>query len=201
LYDLDFNTVARAITFLSDPPYSRTADLGLGMRLILENGEFYIATLNAELPPVPDPQLTEMGSLRLPIPGQLHLAHGWLIVGKFVRDGEHAKEKALINSDPFQTWISLESRKQILTLRPRQSGDRFAPLGMHGQTAKISDFMINQKIPRRARAAWPLVCINSEIAWVPGFRLGENFKLSAATKNVVHLRLTREEVNSLEVDA
>ena len=33
---------------------------------------------------------------------------------------------------------------------------------------KISDFMINQKIPQRARAGWPLVCYGDEIVWVTG---------------------------------
>jgi len=178
----------------------RSAELGLGMRLILEDGKFYIATLKADLPLISDPQLPELGSLRMPIPGQLHLSHRWLIVARFVLDGDHAKEQALINNDPFQTWISLDNRNQILTLRPRQPGDRFAPLGMQGHTTKVTDFMINQKIPRCARAAWPLICVDGEIAWVPGFRLGENFKLTTATNDVVHIKLTRDVVNNLKVD-
>jgi len=200
LHDLDFNAVERAISFLSDPPHSRSAELGLGMRLILEDGKFYIATLKADLPLISDPQLPELGSLRMPIPGQLHLSHRWLIVARFVLDGDHAKEQALINNDPFRTWISLDNRNQILTLRPRQPGDRFAPLGMQGHTTKVTDFMINQKIPRCARAAWPLICVDGEIAWVPGFRLGENFKLTTATNDVVHIKLTRDVVNNLKVD-
>ncbi len=57
---------------------------------------------------------------------------------------------------------------------------------------KLSDFMVNVKLPRRARARWPIVCAGDKIVWVPGFRLGHPFRITERTKKVVSLRLVRE---------
>jgi tRNA(Ile)-lysidine synthetase-like protein len=43
-------------------------------------------------------------------------------------------------------------------VRARRPGDRFEPFGMDGHTMKLSDFFINEKLPQRAREAWPLLC-------------------------------------------
>ncbi|RPH59236.1 MAG: tRNA(Ile)-lysidine synthetase, partial [Chloroflexi bacterium] len=47
------------------------------------------------------------------------------------------------------------------------------------------------KLPRRARARWPLVCVDDEIAWIPGYRLGDKFKVTEKTQRVVKLTLKR----------
>jgi len=54
---------------------------------------------------------------------------------------------------------------------------------------KISDFMINQKIPQRARADWPLVCYGDEIVWVTGHQTGYPYRVTTQTRRVVNLRL------------
>ena len=54
---------------------------------------------------------------------------------------------------------------------------------------KLSDFMINNNLPRRARAGWPLVVSGEEIAWVPGYRMGENCAIEENTRQIVHLSL------------
>jgi tRNA(Ile)-lysidine synthetase-like protein len=50
-----------------------------------------------------------------------------------------------------------------LVLRTRQPGDRIAPPGLNGQTQKLSDWMINRKIPRQRRAHIPLIVTGAEI--------------------------------------
>ena len=78
-----------------------------------------------------------------------------------------------------------------LEVRGRRPGDRIRPLGMQGGSQKLSDLMINVKIPRRAREGWPLVLSGGEIVWVPGYRLAHPFRLRAGTRQVVRLRVTR----------
>jgi len=56
---------------------------------------------------------------------------------------------------PHQAWVDADTVGSPLYVRARRPGDRFAPLGMDGHTMKLSDFMINVKIPRRARDRWP----------------------------------------------
>jgi tRNA(Ile)-lysidine synthase len=74
-------------------------------------------------------------------------------------------------------------------VRPRRAGDSFSPLGMNRQTMKMREFYINVKIPRRARAKWPLVCAGEQIAWVPGFRLAHPFRITEGTKRVIKISI------------
>jgi tRNA(Ile)-lysidine synthase len=62
------------------------------------------------------------------------------------------------------------------TLRTPEPGDRYRPMGMAGR-AKVSDLMINAKIPARLRAVWPVITREEEIVWIPGFRVAEEWKV------------------------
>ena len=58
---------------------------------------------------------------------------------------------------------------------------------MNRQTVKLREFYINVKIPRRARAGWPLVCAGDQIAWVAGFRLAHPFRIQEKTERAVKI--------------
>jgi tRNA(Ile)-lysidine synthase len=76
-------------------------------------------------------------------------------------------------------------------VRSPRPGDSFKPLGMEGQTIKLSDFFVNIKVPKRARAKWPLLLVDDEIAWVMGLRLAHPYRLEQPTRYALHLRLKR----------
>ena len=63
-----------------------------------------------------------------------------------------------------------------LKIRARRPSDRFQPFGMNGHTVKLSDFMINQKIPVTERDRWPLVVSGEAVLWVCGYRVSEQAK-------------------------
>ena len=128
----------------------------------------------------------------LSVPGELDLGDGWFLRAEAPNSCEVAFTEARENRDPYQAWIDLGDRQPRLKVRPRQPGDRFQPFGMGDKSTKISDFMINRKIPQRARRAWPLVCLGDEIVWVPGFRLADPFRLTQKTHQAVHLSLQRK---------
>ena len=52
-----------------------------------------------------------------------------------------------------------------------------------------SDFWINNKIPRRAKARWPVIEIDHRIAWIPGFQPSDHFKVKPNTREVLVLKL------------
>jgi tRNA(Ile)-lysidine synthase len=62
---------------------------------------------------------------------------------------------------------------------------------MAERTMKLSDLFINLKIPKRFRKNWPVVCVDDEIAWVPGLRMGHRYRCTESTRRVLVLRLTR----------
>lgn len=56
---------------------------------------------------------------------------------------------------------------------------------------KVSDLMVNLKLPKRARKTWPLVCSADHILWIPGYRVSELALVKPGSISVVHLTLSR----------
>jgi tRNA(Ile)-lysidine synthase len=73
-----------------------------------------------------------------------------------------------------------------LIWRGRVEGDRYQPLGAPG-SAKLSDLLINRKIPAELREALPIVLTGSAILWVPGLPPAESARLSGPTKGALRL--------------
>jgi tRNA(Ile)-lysidine synthase len=97
-----------------------------------------------------------------------------------------AKEQAEENEDPFQVWLDARDLPDSFILRVRHHGDHFSPLGMDGHSQKLSDFFVNEKLPQRARDHWPLLCVDDEIIWVPGFRPAHRHRLKETTRDVLY---------------
>lgn len=53
-----------------------------------------------------------------------------------------------------------------VTLRTRQPGDRFQPMGMGGRSRKLKDWLIDRKIPAHLRDRLPLLCVDDSIGAV-----------------------------------
>jgi tRNA(Ile)-lysidine synthase len=98
---------------------------------------------------------------------------------------------AQANQDRFQAWLAADINNEVICLRTMRPGDRIQPMGMSKGTQKISDFMIDHKLPRRARRGWPLLWVGDKIAWVPGYHLGEGFQLSLTTQQAIHITLIK----------
>lgn len=76
------------------------------------------------------------------------------------------------------TWLNAELLEFPLTLRYRQDGDWFKPLGMKGKQ-KLSDFLIQQKVPMHEKEKVLVLCSADRIVWVAGRRIDEDFKINA----------------------
>ena len=75
-----------------------------------------------------------------------------------------------------------------LVVRPWQPGDAFYPLGMQ-QRKKLSDFLIDNKVPRPLKAQVWVVTSRGAIVWVIGHRIDDRFKVAARTQQVYEIRL------------
>jgi tRNA(Ile)-lysidine synthase len=76
-------------------------------------------------------------------------------------------------------------------VRTRREGERFRPLGMDG-TIKLSDYMINRRLPVDRRDEWPLVCCgeNGEtVLWVCGYAIAEQGRVREGTRQVVRVEM------------
>ncbi len=196
LRDIDFETIERAKEYIISPPKTASVDLTAGIYLMFEAERIWIVAKGAILPVFNWPQMLTGVELSLDVPGEVCLAHGWRL--KVEMAGIDALPAGYVeNDDPFQAWLSVEHLEMPLKVRTRRRGDRFQPLGMEMGSVKLSDLMINSRLPRRARSAWPLVCSKDAIVWVPGRRISHPARVVASTRHVVHLQLLRtgQEIN------
>jgi tRNA(Ile)-lysidine synthase len=193
LRDVDFQTIERGLASFSAGQGGSQCDLVAGLRLRVEGDQVWIYDRLADLPSQDWPQLGTSRQVSLEVPGSVQLQDGWVLCADFEEDSAIAHAQAGENSDQYQAWIDYDRLQPPLSLRRRKAGDRFKPLGLDGRSIKISDFMINLKIPVRARDHWPLVMSGEEILWVPGCRLAHPFRLTPDTRRAVHLHLDRRE--------
>ncbi len=65
-------------------------------------------------------------------------------------------------------------------------GDRMQPLGMKG-SRKLSDILVDTKVPRRQRDRVPVVRDRERIVWLAGVRMSEIHKVGPGTRNALRL--------------
>ena len=72
-----------------------------------------------------------------------------------------------------------------------QAGDVMCPLGMHGQSKKVSDLMAEAHIPVAERIAVPIIrsSATGPIVWVAGIRADERAKATPDTKVLLEVTL------------
>ncbi len=88
------------------------------------------------------------------------------------------------NPNPKIEFLDADQMPAKMTFRPWMQGDNFTPLGMNG-TMKISDFLINEKIPSVDKPNIIVLANGDEVIWVCGYRINENCKISEKTKKAV----------------
>lgn len=88
-------------------------------------------------------------------------------------------------------FLDREKLSLPLTVRNRRRGDHFFPLGGEGYT-RLKKFLINKKIPREDRDKIPLFISGGEICWVAGVQIGEGFKVTDTTQEVVIIGRERD---------
>jgi len=89
-------------------------------------------------------------------------------------------------TNPNLALVDADLLEKELQIKPWQPGDRFQPLGMT-QFKKISDFLIDQKVPIRQKEALMLVWSGDKIVWVVGHRLDNRFKITPSTQHIVEI--------------
>lgn len=193
LRDLDFEAVERAVRFVQAPPAARHLDLAAGLDLECERGSLVLKEHGARLPTSGWPQLPAGQELPIPVPGTAALSSGWQISAALEEVGLGGAQVPPGEDDPDQAWLDADLLEPVLLVRGRRPGDRFTPFGMGGRSIKVKDYFINEKVPQRARDAWPLLYSGGALAWIPGLRPAEDFRISAQTRRAVHLRLVRPE--------
>ena len=90
----------------------------------------------------------------------------------------------LTKSDPNIAFIDADKLTAPLTLRQKQTGDFFYPIGL-GVKKKLSKFFIDEKYSQVARENQWLLCSGEDIVWVIGKRLDDRFKITENTQRIL----------------
>ena len=92
-----------------------------------------------------------------------------------------------IDRNPANAVFDLDCLEFPLQLRSWQEGDRFNPLGMQSEK-KISDFLIDNKVPFALKKEVKVLVSGNKIAWVVGMRIADWAKLNPDSQKCLHIQ-------------
>jgi tRNA(Ile)-lysidine synthase len=115
-----------------------------------------------------------------------------------VAEVNHPGLKMLLRELPAEGYKIPKGRKTAaldygqlqfpLKVRPWKEGDWFVPLGMNGKK-KVSDFLINEKVPANLKSRILVVTSDKSIVWIVGYRPDNRFKVTEKTEKILELEI------------
>jgi len=181
LRDIGFEAIERGLRSLHDR--SRQTLIGQ-LELLPVRDDLILKSIAAPLT-FPDlPQLRTPSVRRLRIPGSVRLANNWGLELRSVRRGRQGGRRT------GRVRFDLDRLPDPLVLRPPRPADRLQPIGMRG-TLKLADLFINRKIPRQARALWPVLASGEDLIWIPELHRSRIAAPSSKSRRLLELSLVR----------
>lgn len=97
-----------------------------------------------------------------------------------------------IKADRMLAALDADKLKFPLKLRKWKPGDWFCPLGMT-KKKKLSDFMIDEKIPLNLKERVLVLTSGESVVWVVGHRIDERYKLTDKTTEVLEVKASQHD--------
>lgn len=193
LRDIGFNAIERGLAFAAQPSISGEIDLAARLNLSIVEDALIVKDWGAALPDwdkslLPDRSYVEP----LGLDGQVDLRHGWRITASLLSSIPADFMTLAEGLGENEAWLDFDCLRMPLTVRGRGVGERWQPLGLGGHSQKVSEFLINQKVPAHLRDLWPLVCSAEHIVWIAGIRPSESCKVTADTQTILCLSLEQD---------
>jgi len=168
------------------------ATLPMGLALRVGYDTLTIGDADESNPPPDEPLLWGDAGAPLPVewPGTTTLPESaWVLRAGLLEQWN--LDRITANPDPWSAYLDADALADPLMLRTRRPHDRFRPHGMEGHTVKVSDLMINLKIPQAWRDHVPLLVAGKEIIWMCGHRIAESVTVGPQTKRVTFFSFER----------
>lgn len=105
-------------------------------------------------------------------------------------------EGQALDKDPANAMLDKDLLTFPLHVRNWEEGDKFMPLGMR-KFKKVSDFLIDLKIPHIQKQRVKVLCSGANIAWLIGFRIDDRYKFSPYTRRVMYFKKKCDHVQSI----
>lgn len=187
LRDVTFVHVENARRVALEGETGQAATLPMGLEMTVGYETLNVGEAGSPGPPPDEPLLWTGDPLPVSVPGTTPLpASDWVLEAEPLQEWRMTR---ITNRDhPWTAYFDAETLEDPVVLRQRLPDDRFQPLGMGGHHVKVSDLMINLKIPEPWRSHVPLLVAAGEILWVCGRRIAETAKIGTETEAVVRFR-------------
>ncbi|MGD8996988.1 MAG: tRNA lysidine(34) synthetase TilS [Anaerolineae bacterium] len=190
LRDVTFVHVENARQVALAGETGKQATLPMALALTVGYETLIVGDAGEAGPPPDEPLLWSERTLSVPIPGTRPLPESdWILDASILKRWD--MEEITETDHPWTAYLDAETLARPIQLRPRRPGDRFRPQGMGGHSVKVSELMINLKIPQTWRDHVPLLVVAGEVLWVCGRRIAENAKVEAETQQVARFRFER----------
>ena len=96
-----------------------------------------------------------------------------------------------ISKKPEVANIDASKLEWPLRIEKWKTGDHFFPLGMQ-QKKKISDFLIDEKVPLYSKQNIWILRSGKKIVWIAGMRIDNRFKITNQTTEILEIKLLEE---------
>jgi len=163
------------------------------LRLTLGYSTFTLADRDYRIPPPNLPSLPKDARISVQIPGITRLPGSRWYVHTELYLRNSVSDSALHQRDPWRAYFDADVVGRHPFFRTRRPGDTFRPFGLRGHRQRLSDFMIDHKIPADYRDAIPLLVSEAgQICWVCGWRTDHHSRVTANTRQVLSVRFKQK---------
>ena len=99
-------------------------------------------------------------------------------------------KSAIIPQNQYTKWFDYDRINGHLVVRTRQAGDFFYLDETHIQ--KVKSYMINEKIPASQRQQIAMICEQSHVLWMVGYRMSSFYQVTKQTKRILEITIRGE---------
>ncbi len=188
--ELSYLQVEAALDFVRNPT-RKSANWVAKVNLSQSPKMVVLSTWETDVVKNQFPQLLDHDHIQIPDQGEISLGNGWYLVISPVEYSQDQYDRIEIPGEDFLVWMDRSVITGNALLRPRHEGDLIRPLGMGGSSMKVSDMMINEKIPAPYREDWPLISGKETVLWVPGGRLSQEASITRESVSLLELKFIR----------
>jgi tRNA(Ile)-lysidine synthase len=139
--------------------------------------------------PAPPESPAAPAPVTLAIPGRVPYAGGE-IEAKILDRRSIAPGEFKANANRLREYFDLDRLRPPVIVRSRQAGDRFQPLGLGG-VKKVGKFLTTARVSPEQRTRILVFADREKIIWLCPIRIGEQAKVTPATRRVLCLTVTR----------
>ena len=188
---LEARHIASVLALVAAGAGSATIPMGVDARV-----EFGLLVLRAR---AAEPAQADAGWLE--VPGRMTLTNGDELTARLLPAEPGVDPPALARAHGLE-WegqsvlldaqaAGVDSRGGRLWVDVPHAGDVLCPLGMHGQSKKLSDLLGEAKVPVAERGGVPVIHTSptGSVVWVAGIRADERVRCTPATKQLLELRI------------